>query len=236
MKYVFVIVAPVFIYALFVSAKILYAAKFSGIVEIVQEDKVFGEGEELRLIAAGDSVTLGTGASSVTSTYAYKVGEFFGKEHKVTYRNIATSGAKTKDFIEKQLPEIITFEPDIVLITIGGNDVLRNKSKEKIIENYKKIIEELVNNTSATIYIASMPNFREVKPIPAWYVRIIHKKTLEINTELDGLGSARVKIIDSHSKWANITDIESTFAGDGFHASDHGYTFWTEAFLKRIKI
>ena len=135
MNYVYAAIAVLVLYVSFASSKIIYAVYFSDFAEIQQEDKIFGQGEELRYIAAGDSIALGLGASSVENTFTYRVAESLGEKNKVVYKNIAIKGMRTKDFIEEQLPEIIAFGPDIVVITIGGNDATRLKSRESILDN-----------------------------------------------------------------------------------------------------
>src|SRR6266404_4589255 len=85
-----------------------------------QSDKTLGNGPTLRYIAAGDSITVGTGASETARTYPYGVLLELSKSNQVVYRNIAVGGFKTGDVLNKQIQQIIDFKPDIVTISIGG--------------------------------------------------------------------------------------------------------------------
>ncbi len=229
------VIAAILIYIALVAGRVVYFSYFSGLPKIVQEDKVFGEGEELRLIMAGDSITQGIGASSVDNTYAYKLAEELGKDYRVVYRNVAEKGSETEDLVSEQLQEIIAFDPDIVVVTIGGNDLTHVRLESRIISNYRRVIEEISNNTEAILYIANIPNFTGVKALPVWYVNLISKRAVTINSDISELESGRVKIVDVHEKWFEVPRIEDAVARDGFHANDYGYTFWLDAFLERIR-
>ena len=125
--YIYIIVAPFLFYIAFIVGKVIYAVKFSGMPEVKhgEGEKMFGEGKKLRYIAAGDSLAIGVGASSVENTFTHKIAEALGENYGVIYKNVAVRGAKTNDVIENQLPEIISFNPDIVVMTVGGNDAVR---------------------------------------------------------------------------------------------------------------
>jgi len=235
MKYLYATLMVIGVYAFFVFGRIIYAANFARVPEIKHKERAFGAGEELRYIAAGDSVARGVGASSVESTFAYGLAGELGKNNKILYKNIAEYGAQTEDFIERQLPQILEYSPDIIVVTIGGNDAVRLHPKEKILGNYRRIIDEIITNTDATLYISNIPKFGEVEPLPGWYVKIVDKKSSKINEEILLMENERVGIIDAYGKFDEIQNTEETFAVDGFHANDYGYTFWQKAFFEKIK-
>lgn len=240
MKYLYLyiaIAAPFLFYIAFIVGKIVYAVKFSGMpdVEHGNGEKTFGEGKKLRYIAAGDSLAIGVGASSVENTFTHKIAETLGKNYGVIYKNIAVRGAKTNNVIEKQLPEIISFNPDVVIMTVGGNDALRFFPKGWVEENYKEIIDRIRNETNATLYITNIPNFSGTKMFPRWFVQLIEWRIMNINSGIDTLAEDRVVIVDAHGKWYEASDIDGMYATDGFHANDYGYEYWADSFLEYIK-
>lgn len=204
---------------------------------ITQVEKEFGSTKNptLRYIAAGDSSALGVGASTVESTYPYKIAQHLAAKQYVIYKNIGVSGARLKDVREKQLAEIIAFDPDIVTISIGGNDIDRLASKKYVLENFKYILSELTNKTDAQIYIANLPNFTGAKLIPHPYIWMIEYRSAPINEEIFNLESDRVKIANIHDFFGMAIDVPRTYSADYFHPSDYGYDLWTKAFLEKIK-
>lgn len=202
---------------------------------IIQTDRSLGKGPTLKYLAAGDSTAQGTGASIMENTYPFKIAEFLANKNSVEYKNIGVSGARIEDVIAKQLPQIIKYQPDIITISIGGNDIDRLASKEYVLWGFNQIIAELSTKTSAKIYLANLPNFNGAELLPRPYIWLIEKRSGPINQALVSLETERVKIANVHDFFGNETDIASTYSNDQFHPSDIGYKLWTKAFLEKIK-
>ena len=235
MKYLIIVLAAVIIYAAFSYLKIAYYARHSPNPSIVQSDQNFGTGGALRYIAAGDSTAVGEGASSVEHTYTYKVAEKLSENSAVAYRNVGVRGAKTQDVLDKQLAQIINFNPDIVTISIGANDTTHLVSSEQIYQNYQEIIKRLTTETKAKIYITDVPSFAGAQLLPYVAIAVLENKSAKLNPKLLALENDRVKIIDIHNfGWDKFPDRSVTYSLDYFHPSDVGYENWTDAFLSKI--
>lgn len=206
--------------------------------EIVQADVTFGKDTApgLRYIAAGDSTAKGEGASEVSKTYPRLIAEELAQTHYLQYRNIAVGGYKTTDVINDSLPKIIEFNPDVVTISVGANDLTHWKSSKGILENYRIIIDTLLEKTNAKVFITNIPNFHEADLLPLIYRKALDIKTQPLNREIEKLESDRVKIVPIYSfGWDQFPDLSVTHAADRFHPNDLGYTNWANAFLSRTK-
>lgn len=203
---------------------------------IDQSAKILGTGPALRYIAAGDSTAVGAGASQTDKTYPYEIFTELSKTHQIFYKNIAVGGYRTADVLEKQVDQIIAYKPDIVTISMGGNDATHLKPADEIISNYKTIIGRLEQGTSAKIYITAIPNFNGATLLPWFFVRLLEFRTKYLNPELLKLGNDRVKIVNIHGfgDYA-LPDHKALFSTDNFHPGDRGYENWTAAFLEKIK-
>jgi lysophospholipase L1-like esterase len=200
---------------------------------------ILGDGPPLRYVAAGDSVAYGTGASSIEKTFAYQVAEELAKSHKVNYINTAEVGAKTNDFLNDQLNTVIAYRPDIIVISISSNDVMRLRPNKITLENYQEVLEELTSKTDAQIYITGPVNFAGIKLFPKLYQYLIEQRADKLNKEVLSLeiNPARVHIINVHDEWNAISGLgDKILAKDKLHASDFGYTLWRDAFLKEMGI
>ncbi len=231
--YLAVAILSVYLLVYFIRFRyILYLAQNPVIVQVNQE---LGKGPLLKYIAAGDSTVQGRGASVVEKTYPYKIAEYLAQDHTVEYKNIGVSGARLRDLKEKQLPTIIAYQPDIITISIGGNDIDRLASKDYVLENLNFIISELNTKTQAKIYIANLPNFTGAQLLPYPYIWLIEKRSAPINRAIIALESDRIKIANVHDFFAAHAKIESTYSADYFHPNDYGYELWTAAFLEKMK-
>jgi acyl-CoA thioesterase-1 len=222
-------------YFLFVFLKIKYIVAKANLIDPKQPDGVAGTGPALSYLAAGDSTAVGLGASSYPKTYTYQLFQELSKSNKVSYKNIAVSGAKTQDLIDKQLTQIIQQNPDVITISIGANDLNHLVASNKILDNYKTIVDALTNQTHAKIYITSIAALKNAKILPWWYRHLIDLRAGSLNKEIAKLESDRVKIINIREfGWDRYPDIQATFAADHFHPSDLGYQNWRDAFLDKI--
>jgi lysophospholipase L1-like esterase len=190
----------------------------------LQKDLKIGTGPELRYIAAGDSTALGVGASEVEKTYPNRIAQYLAQKNTVNYKNVAVIGAKTEDVINTQLKEIIDFNPDVITISVGANDVTHYVGKNTTIENYHEIIKQLTENTRAKIYITDDYSYL----LPYLFREYFDLKARSVNQELLKLETDRVKFVDIHG-------VAVDNSRDQFHPSDLGYNFWANAFLDKIK-
>ncbi|NYI41019.1 SGNH/GDSL hydrolase family protein [Demequina lutea] len=78
-----------------------------------------------RVVALGDSITLGIGDATVPGVgagWAAHVAHAIGAS---SFTNLAENGTRARSLGVSQLPTGLMDRPDVVLLTVGGNDVLR---------------------------------------------------------------------------------------------------------------
>ena len=236
MKYILLLLLAIGLYGLYSWYRVIQVAKDANLPVFTQPETVLGSGSELRYIAAGDSTAEGVGASSFEKSYTYRLAQHWAQTNSVSYKNVGILGAQTNDILNKQLKDIIDFKPDVITLSIGANDRTHLKSNSYILENYKSIIKQITEQTSATIYITDIPNFTNAKLLPKPFIYYMEQQTRKLNPEIKSLESDRVKIVNIHDfGWSTYPDLSITFAADNFHPNDEGYNNWTNAFLDRIK-
>ena len=81
---------------------------------------------DTRVLAIGDSITAGTGAQPVTNGYAYLLYRkgVFDTVPNTWFANAAVPSATSGDVLLHQVPQTTFFPPDVVVMTVGGNDLL----------------------------------------------------------------------------------------------------------------
>lgn len=237
MKYFYAILVVCILYAVVVLVRFGYKVTHRpALPMVVQKDAVLGVGSSLRYIAAGDSTAVGEGASSVEKTYPHLVLGELSKSNMVTYKNVAVSGAKTQDVIDKQLEQIISFNPDVVTLSIGANDTTHVWSRKTTLANIEKIIAEITSKTHATIYVAVVPNFTGGWLLPWAYIQLLEFRTRSLNKSILNLEGNRAKIVNVHDYgWEKFASMRDIYAADGFHPNDAGYQNWADAFISRMQ-
>lgn len=113
-------------------------------------DVVAQKGEEAntKIIAVGDSLTAGYGlplAESYPMQLEKKIKE---AGYLVDVINAGISGETTAGLLERS-DFVLSNKPDMILITIGGNDALRSLPINQTKQNLKNIIKKFKNNVPA---------------------------------------------------------------------------------------
>ncbi len=98
--------------------------------------------ELFKIIAVGDSLTAGYGLPLADSYPMQLEAKLESEGHEVEMVNAGISGETTAGLLER-VEFIKSNEPDMVLITIGGNDALRNLPIANTEENITKIVQSL---------------------------------------------------------------------------------------------
>lgn len=237
MKTVYAILILLLVYGVFTLIRIKYILATADLKPIAQQNQSLGQGRLIRYIAAGDSTAVGEGASSVEQSYTHRIAEFLARSRTVDYKNVGVSGSTTSDVIAGQLNSVVNFNPDIITISIGANDITHLHRPSTIVANLKTIVETLTRQTNAQIYLTNIPIVDRATLLPYPYRKLLEYQVKRTNPQLENLESGRVHVIDIHEfGWDQYSNITSTFAADQFHPNDEGYNNWTSAFLNKILI
>ncbi|MEO6509164.1 MAG: GDSL-type esterase/lipase family protein, partial [Patescibacteria group bacterium] len=115
-------------------------------------------GKLLKYVVMGDSTAAGQGAD-YKKGIAVGSAQHLAKEYQVTLTNFSKSGSVTQDILKIQLKKAIHSNPDIVMISVGGNDVTHLTSVNSIYHDTAKIVSELIkNNCNVKIVLTASPD------------------------------------------------------------------------------
>jgi len=163
------------------------------------------------LVALGDSLTQGIGASSPEHGYVHALASALDD---LPIINLSRSGATTTDVLAVQLPALaaLPLSPALVVCTIGNNDLLQLAAIRRAHANMRALVEELPTTT----VIATMP-------AGASLMGKSLNRTIRKAAERRGLAVADV---DRH-----LRPSRRLVAADRFHPNDDGYEVWRQQFV-----
>ena len=164
------------------------------------------------VLAFGDSLTYGYGAPS--QSYPVQLQQEIQRE----IINGGVSGETSSQGL-KRLPSLLQkYHPKLVILCHGGNDILRQQSKETLKENLLKMIQ-MSKNSGAQILLVAVPDFY----------------SLGLSSE----GLYREVAKQEHVLYEGevLTKIENDPAlkSDRIHPNAKGYALMAEAFAKILK-
>lgn len=184
---------------------------------------------ELRIIMLGDSLAAGLGTQCISETPGILISNHFKQYYNIDYKNFAQVGATSID-LYNQVLKCISYDPDIVFIVIGTNDITHLKPIYKTAPYLKQCVKMLTTAGIETVVITT-PNILYVTSIhiPLRFVLgilsiiysriqsyIVHSaggKTISLNTKLN----------------------KSMFSIDQYHPNPAGYKYISNLILNTYK-
>lgn len=167
--------------------------------------------QDALVLAFGDSLTYGTGASTGQS-----YPEILAKRLNRQVVNAGIPGEVSSEGL-KRLPGILdSYEPTLVILCHGGNDFLRRLDQEDTIRNLNAMIG-LIRARGADVILVGVPKLGFGLQVPKFYSAIAKEFTIPIESDilLDLLGDNSMK-------------------SDSIHPNATGYRMMAEALYQTI--
>lgn len=147
------------------------------------------------IVAFGDSLTHGTGASASTA-YPAVLAALTGR----TVINAGVPGDTTTTGLAR-LPAVLDeHQPRLVLLCLGGNDMLR-KHPEAATENNLRLLVQTIRTSGAEVMLIAVPEPKLFGGAPDFYSRIAKEMHLPLEDDIfsDVLKDNRLKSDPIHA-------------------------------------
>lgn len=151
--------------------------------------------------------------------------------------NSGVAGDTTDDILNDMKGRVYDYNPSKVFLLIGTNDLRDEKSVDEVVDNIKKIIENIeTNKKGAEIYLESIYPVNE--EINEKVVELRNNPDInEINDKIEKYAEERnITCIDLHEKLINDEGLlDRKYTKDGLHLNEEGYEVVTEELMKYLK-
>jgi lysophospholipase L1-like esterase len=192
----------------------------------------------LKVAVLGDSTALGQGTDSVEQSFSFQYIEKYisPTQKNIQYRNFAVSGVKTQSALESQLPKILQFQPDLLFVSVGANDVTGLSWEKVFVEQFTKLADAIAGMQIKVIWM-SIPDFITspilLPPLNNYLSSTANRyNQLGKKIVLDQ-GFYYVDVFDSTRK-EFLDNTSLYFSRDKFHPSKAGYALWVREIDKTI--
>lgn len=129
------------------------------------------------IVAFGDSLTHGTGASDDTA-YPAVLASLTGR----TVINAGVPGDTTDTGLQR-LPSVLDeYKPRLVLLCLGGNDMLR-KQPAAATENNLRLLVKTIRSSGAEVVLIGVPEPKLFGGAPDFYTRVARDMKLPLEDE-----------------------------------------------------
>lgn len=194
-----------------------------------------GDTRLVKYAALGDSLTAGVGSNNYQNTFGYKLSEKLASDSVVSFRNEGYPAAKVRDLLPI-ISEVNKFDPEIVTILIGINDVFNRTPIQEYRMDLNTIITSLKQN-NRTIYLITIPYLGTSKsvsfPFNILYDLQLNRYNLVIR---DVAQLHKLKLVDLYTlTHSQLTTDPTLYSEDLFHPSEKGYILISDLIFTEIQ-
>lgn len=181
----------------------------------------------LRVVWLGDSTAAGVGASSAEQAVSRQVARRLGRP--VELEVLAVSGARVADVLDQQLPALVG-RPDLVLVSVGANDVTHLTASATFREQYGELLDRVP--AGVPVVAIGVPDMGSPTRLaqPLRTLSVLRGERLDdIVRDLAARRGAAYVNLARTTGAAFRSDPDTMLAGDRYHPSDAGYAVWADA-------
>ena len=160
------------------------------------------------IVAFGDSLTHGTGAAS-DAAYPEVLSSLTGR----TVINAGVPGDTTNSALERLPAVLAEHKPRLVLLCLGGNDMLR-KYPAAATENNLRLLVQTIRASGAHAMLIGVPEPRLFGGAPDFYARVAEDLALPLEADIfnDVLKDNRLKSDPIHANAAGYRVVAERLA------------------------
>ena len=196
--------------------------------------RVGGPGPALRMVWLGDSTAAGVGASRVERAIPLRVAAALDRPVEVVSE--AVSGARVADVVADQVDGLDRDRPDVVLVSVGANDVIHLTSRADFRRVYERMVSTVPNGV--LLVLLGVPDMGA----PTRYAQPLRSIAGSRGRQLDAVvrdiardvGATYVDIAGETGPTMR-SDPGRYFSVDRFHPSDEGYQLWADAVVAELE-
>ncbi len=191
----------------------------------------FGDADlpHMRVAVLGDSSITAPGVAGPHEIWVTLIGEKLAVDRHVILQSFAVGGSTADDLVRDQLEPALQFEPNLILVSVGGNDLLKGVSRSTFEGNLDDLIGPLAASGAVVVQsglgdLGTIPRLHPplrylVSRRSAAFDRIHWKIAQKHGTHVVHQRS------DSREAWL---DDRGLWSDDLFHVSAAGHARWAD--------
>ena len=183
------------------------------------------------VVAVGDSIAFGVGDvdhACGPQAWSGRVSRLISAVNV----NLGMTGAVLRD-VESRVPEVLAQGPDIVLVSIGGNDIVRGPFDREEFGNRLADCLASFRSVGAEVVILTVPDLSRMVQLPGFMGRALHARTHAVNTALVSAAERTSTIIVD--RWHDPhTYLHTHLHVDRTHPSSAGFQYLAHCTLAAL--
>ena len=194
----------------------------------------FGDHDEPRLGIAllGDSTVTSPGVEPLDASWPRQIAIRLSARYCVDLHSLAVGGAKTRDVLANQVDAAIALQPDIFIVSVGGNDALRGTPVTRFEREYDAILTRLTR-CSDYVAVSGVGDLGSIPRLPTIARAIARNRSRTFDRAIRRVVRRYPRVLKTDTwspGWDEFnTNPAAIFGADQFHASTYGHRVYTAA-------
>lgn len=149
-----------------------------------------------RVCALGDSVTLGVGDLVEPGQRPGWAAHVATALDASVFANLSSLGARACTVVDEQLERALEHAPDLVLVSAGGNDVLRGDLDARTVVEATQRYVDALRSVGAAVVLSRLPDGDHVSWLPRRLRLVLQHRVAVVNLALETVSErARVPLV-----------------------------------------
>lgn len=197
-------------------------------------DGSVGSGDSLRLLAIGDSIIAGVGASDLSRALVGQTAASLSSRlgRQVNWRAHGYTGANSTRLLGQHMVSIDDLRADVIITSIGINDVTSMTTLPRWRSNLAALFDLLLaRNDDAVIAFAGLPPLHGFPLLPQPLRSVLGLRATDFDRAAKDVISRYPQVIHVPVEFETTPD---KFAGDGYHPNEASYVIFGESMAEKI--
>jgi lysophospholipase L1-like esterase len=185
------------------------------------------------VVSLGDSISHGIGDSGPECVGPAWGGRVSHRIDAREHRNLSFPGAQSGHLLHLQVPAAVWLKPDLALISIGGNDVLRSSFDPLRVAHDLKASIARLDAVGTQVVVLGLPDPRRTVPAPRLIRTALSRRTAAVNAALEhavaGSGALLLRMWDNANSYHR-----SLWHIDRMHPSPKGHEYLASLVITKL--
>jgi lysophospholipase L1-like esterase len=185
-----------------------------------------GAGVPLRVVWLGDSTAAGVGAADADGALPRQVAARL--ERPVDLAVLAVSGARIDDVVDRQVADVRDLRPDLVVISIGANDVTHLTTSDHFFNAYAQVLDAIPDGVD--VVLLGVPDMGAPPRLaqPLRHLAGVRGGTLDARVQELARGRDLGYVDIAGGTGPEMRRHPDLFSADRYHPDSQGYEVWAD--------
>lgn len=183
-----------------------------------------GNGKQVRLLAIGDSIIAGVGASDLSKALVGQTATAIAasRECRVSWQALGVSGYDSSKVLSELVPKLPDGTVDYIIVSVGANDITGFITLRKWRQNLLQLLGALrAHSPDSVIAVAGMPPLYAFPLLPQPLRATLGLRSRSFDEQTKLIASALPGTVYVP---VDVKPAPHEFAADGYHPSEASYT------------